>query len=192
MSSWDWSRDRNSWGHEWSHHKWQSGELPSPRASRWNRSSWDDGDGWNRQGWQSGQQHEKIIYIRKGKPRAPKHVRDAMKAEAAAAANQSENNTTRIPVQPDHPPPTQSGGEATTGAVGTAGAVEEISSGEIAISEEALERDGIYDQLLNGLEWLKHEKEMIEAGVQDATLQEYSVKALREMTEEWISVRDYR
>ena len=82
MASWQaWS----AWS--WQKNYWQKGEW---EKGEWSNNRWNQGPEGN---WQDDK--VKIVYLRRGKPRPPKHIRDAEKQAASEqeAMEQEENGS---------------------------------------------------------------------------------------------------
>ena len=135
----------------------------------------------------------KIVYLRRGKPRPPKHIRDAEKqaaseqeameqeengsAEAwaagilAEAIPNSNSNAVGDPMPPAYPPPD---------------VISDIST--LEMSREEMSQESLIPMTLA---WIKEDLIAITNNMADGSLNEYSLRYLRELKADWSEQRDH-
>ena len=184
-----------SW-HAWSAWSWQK--------NYWQRGEWEKGE-WNNNRWNQGPEGSwqddnwKIVYCRRPKIRPPKHVtrradeQDAVAEETMeqdAVAEENERavawaggllaeiipNSVGDPMPPAHPPPD---------------VISDISTLDMSreeMSREEMSRESLIPMTLA---WIKEELIDITDDMADGSLNECSLRYLRELIADWSEQRDH-
>ena len=183
-----------SW-HAWSAWSWQK--------NYWQRDEWEKGE-WNNNRWNQGPEGSwqddnwKIVYCRRPKIRPPKHVRDAEKQAAgeqetmeqeeneravawaggllAEIIPNSNSNAVGDPMPPAYPPPD---------------VISDISTLDMSreeMSREEMSRESLIPMTLA---WIKEELIAITNRMANGSLNDFSLRYLRELKADWSDQRDH-